>query len=206
MATMVVGLGCPKNIAVFAFLRVLSHLVVIPSYVVFLRIGIPQGMALFLFMVLILASIRLRQRFNPHGLTVQDNPDGDLRIHGQFKEATIDQSSPYRLKAVALAKEKLQFTLLRDGVESTVSVDDASFRTPRLAKLHDVLKAFLEGDINSMKDQLANTGKILNQGEGHLFIVKEPPGFGKVVFGSLAVALLILFIAYRVLFASVGNA
>lgn len=206
MTTMVVGLGCPKNIAVFAFLRVLSHLVVIPSYLVFIWIGIPQGMSLFLFIALILVSTRLRQRFDPDGLTVLDNPDGDLRIHGKFKEMTIDQSSPFRLRSVGLVKEKLEFTLLRDGVASTVSVDGASFRPPRLAKLHDVLQAFLQGDIKSMRSQFANAGKILNHGQNELFIVNEPPGFGKVIFGSLGVALLILSIAYGVLFAPGGNA
>lgn len=206
MATIVAGWGCPKNAAMFVSLRIISNLVIIPMYFVFTKMGFPQFSAFFLFMVIMFVAARAWKKFDPDWFIVTDNPDGGLRVHGNFKEMAIDQSSPYRLKKVSLATGGLRLTLLRDDAEVLVSVDESSFRQARLSLLNAVLEAFVRGDLEAMKNAMIAAGHGSSHGTGGLFTIKEPPGFGRLVFGSLVVSLLIFYVAYNILVINGRNA
>lgn len=198
MTTIVLGLGCPEKYGQLAVYRVISHLVVISSYFFLGLAGLPFSVTLLIFVGIVFVAARARLHFDPSNLNVIDKSDGILRVHGKFKETTISPSVPWELKSVSLESGALRLSLAREGASTTATVDTSSFREQRLLLLYEVLTAFLQHDVDAMKSAMATAGGSPGRIIGNLFLIKEPPGFTKLVFGSLAIAAVILYVAYNV--------
>jgi len=190
-------MGSPPKPAQFVAFRVLTHLSVIPIYLLLQQLGASEPAVLAVFIGLIFVFTKLRGGYDPGRVTLTQRELGVLDVYGKFVERSIGPNSGWSLDALRESSEKLELIVRKGGQVQTVSLGAESFRQAKRNLLYGVISSLRSGDVETMTESLRADGISLRQMNGNtLAIFGEQPGYAKLVFSSLGISLAIFGALY----------
>lgn len=191
------AIGGPEKPGRFVLLRVLSHLVVIPVYLLLHNLGASGAAWIAVFAALLFVITKIRTGFDPGRFTITERDDGQPQIEGKFSERSLARNAGWTLESVSLSADALELVVKQGTQTQSVSLGAESFREPTRRLLGDLLTLWLSEGSAAVAQALDAAGINVRDINGTtLAMVNERPSYAKLVFASLGSSMSVLLVLY----------